>query len=476
MTQSVTKNTAVMTIASVGQKIISFVYFTLIARYLGVEGTGKYFFAISFTIVFSVLADLGLTNVLVREAAKTKDRLQTFLSTVLALKLGLSAVSILFLVIALWLLQYSAETRLLVYVAAITMVLDTIHLTLYGVLRALGELRYEAIGIMGSQFVTLIIGGVCIWLRFPLIAFLWTFTIVSFLNVFFVVIIVRRRYGLFPLPVYDTVMARSLVIITAPFALAAIFARVYGYIDSILLSKLAGDAALGWYSIPYKISTAFQFIPVALVAALYPRFSEYFVTHKDRLADIFLRALQYMLIVAAPITVGIVVLARDIIVVLYTEAYINSVRPLQFLMVGLIFTFLSFPIGALLNACNRQRTQTTIVGMAMVVNIVLNLVFIPRFGVLGAALASLISASALCLGGYMIVPQIIRIRHWLLLKTVLQLTVAAGGMGVVVWLGAESLPLVVRILIGGIVYGVLLLATGAINRQQLRDALLLIRQ
>ena len=67
-----------MTMASVGQKIISFVYFTMIANHLGAEKTGKYFFALAFTTVFVVFVDLGLTSVLGRESAKQKENTVIF--------------------------------------------------------------------------------------------------------------------------------------------------------------------------------------------------------------------------------------------------------------------------------------------------------------------------------------------------------------------------------------------------------------
>ncbi|MFA4831724.1 MAG: oligosaccharide flippase family protein, partial [Patescibacteria group bacterium] len=87
MNTSIAKNTAFMTMASIGQKVVAFVYFTLIARQIGAEGTGKYFFALAFTTVFVVFVDLGFTNVLVREAAKAKEKMQQFFSTVIAIKI-----------------------------------------------------------------------------------------------------------------------------------------------------------------------------------------------------------------------------------------------------------------------------------------------------------------------------------------------------------------------------------------------------
>ena len=78
---SIIKNAAFMTIASVGQKIAAFAYFTIIARYIGANNTGRYFIALSFTTVFVVFVDLGLTNVLVREGAKYKNKIQCKFTT-----------------------------------------------------------------------------------------------------------------------------------------------------------------------------------------------------------------------------------------------------------------------------------------------------------------------------------------------------------------------------------------------------------
>ena len=79
---------------------------------------------------------------------------------------------------------------------------------------------------------------------------------------------------------------------------------------------MAGDAAVGCIA-SYKITFAFQFIPLALTAALYPR-SEYFVDDKKRLTDTFVQSITYLLVVAVQLP-GISVLARPIILTLYKE-------------------------------------------------------------------------------------------------------------------------------------------------------------
>lgn len=476
MSKSIAHNTAWMTVASIGQKIISFAYFTILARNIGAENTGKYFFALSFTTVFVVFVDLGLNSVLIREGARDKNKLQQYLSSVLFTKIFLGGLSYLAVLLVINLMGYPVETKHLVYLSGLTMLFDSLHLSIYGVLRALGNLKYEALAITGSQFLTLILGATFLYLRLPLIYLILAFTIPSFFNVCYVGAVLYTKYQLKLKPRWDKETMKFFARIAVPFALTAVFARVYSYADSILLSKLAGDVAVGWYSIPYKITYAFQFIPLALVAALYPKFSEYFANDRQKLALIYEQGIKYLLLIVMPIAIGIGILAKPIILSLYTPEYLNSVLPLQILLAGLVFSYISFPIGAFLNACNRQATQTIIVFFVMILNIGLNLFLIPRYGVIGAAVSALAGNFVLTVLGYVVAPRITAISHWFLFKSFGQILLAAGVMGMVVYQVNLFGNYLVAVLAGAIVYSAMLFLTRAMTIQQLKEAVQIIRR
>ncbi|MBI4992789.1 MAG: flippase [Candidatus Magasanikbacteria bacterium] len=476
MDKSITRNTAWMTAASVGQKIISFVYFTILARNIGAENIGKYFFALSFTTIFVVFVDLGLNNVLIREGAREKSKIQQYLSSVLFAKIFLGGLSYLGVFFVINLMGYPIETKYLVYLSGLTMLFDSLHLSIYGVLRALGNLKYEALAITGSQFLTLILGTTFLYMRLPLIYLILAFTIPSFFNVCYVGAVLYKKYQIKLKPRWDKEVIKFFGRVAVPFAMAAVFARVYSYADSILLSKLAGDVAVGWYSIPYKITYAFQFIPLALVAALYPKFSEYFASDKQKLALIYERGIKYLLLIVMPIAIGIGILAKPIILSLYTPEYLNSVLPLQILLAGLVFSYISFPIGAFLNACNRQATQTLIVFFVMILNIALNLFLIPRYGIIGAASSALAGNFVLTIWGYVVARRMTAISHRFLFKTSVQIIIAALVMGAVVYQINILSNYFIAIFAGAIVYSAMLFITRAVTAGQLKDALQIIRR
>jgi O-antigen/teichoic acid export membrane protein len=476
MSSSVAKNALFMTAASVGQKIISFAYFTIVARSIGVSGTGKYFFALSFTTMFVVLVDMGLTNVFVREAARQKERTEDYLGSVLCIKLFTGVLAYAAMAGAIIALGYPAETRHLVYLSGITMLLDSLHLTLYGALRALGNLAYEAVSIIGSQCITLALGTFFLHLHLPIIFLLLAFTVSSFFNVCFIASVLVFRHRIRILPVYRRGSLAPLIRMAAPFALAAVFARVYSYSDSLLLSRIAGDEAVGWYSIPYKITYAFQFVPLALIAAVYPRFSEQYAANRNELARLLEWCIKYLLIVVAPIAVGIFLLAETIVLTVYTPEYLPSVRPLRILIISLIFSYMSFPVGAFLNACDRQKIQTAIVGIVMALNIILNLALIPRLGVAGAAFSACAGNVLLTVIGALFIPRIAAMDVRSLAASVAQIALSATVMGTIVWFMRDRAPLGAAILAGAAAYPIMLAATGAVNGADVRTLFSLLQR
>lgn len=473
---SIAKNTAFITTALILQKVIAFVYFTLIARNIGAEGTGKYFFAMSFTTVFVVFIDLGLTQVLIREGAKAREKLQKFFSSVIFTKIFFGIITYIATVITINALGYPVETKQLVYLSAVTMVFDSIHLTIYGVMRAIGNLKYEAYAITLSQFATLILGSIFLYTGKPLIFLILAFTIPSFLNVCYASLVLFKKYKISLRPVWDKEVLIFFAKIAVPFALTAIFSRIYSYVDSIILSKLVGDAQVGWYSVPYKITFSFQFIPLALVASLYPKFSEYFVSDKKWLVHIFEQGVKYLLIMVFPVVVGISILSKDIILSIYTTEYINSILPLQILLGGLVFSYMAFPIGSFLNACNKQTIQTVIVFVIMVINIILNFIFIPRYGVVGAAISSFVSNFLLAGWGYIIILKTVKVSHWFFVKTIFKLSMASLVMGIVVWQTNVYYHYIWAILIGILIYPVMLFVTRVVTREQIKEMLVLIKR
>lgn len=478
-TRSIASNTLWMTLASIAQKVISFGYFWFIAHRLPLEILGLYTFALSYTTLFSIGTDVGMASVLVRDGAKDPSQLLGLYRRMMRLKLLTSVLTYGVLIAAAVVVGYGSEKIGLIAVAGVAMVLDSIHLTNYAALRALHDTRYEAIGMVGSQALTLILGGTALLMGASLRVLLLAYALSSALNVLWSTVRLFRHPSLIALRHGDTahttpVRSWTLLQLAFPFALAGIFTRVYASLDAVLLERLAGDAALGLYSAPYKIAFAFQFIPMALVASLYPLLSYAAAHDRERIAPIFRASVVYLLAIGIPLFAGTLMVGEEVLVALFGIKYAGAGGVLSLMMASVIFAFASFPVGSVLNAIHKQKIQTTIMGVVMVVNAALNVVLIPLWGARGAAIAAVAGYTILFFAGIYAMHRSVPVPWVQLIQDVARISIAAMGM-VVALVGVSAwdvgVPLFLQIMIGCVVYMAVFMFVGGAELLRLRSVI-----
>lgn len=444
-------------------KVIAFFYFSYLSKALLVQETGQYFLALSIITVISVLDDLGLTSLLVREIAKGKGDAINHIRRVFALKLITIPFTILLAFILPSILHYSATVAALVQLAAVVMIADTLSLTGYGVLRGLQQIRYESIGMLVGQSLTGITGVICLQFTHDPRWLIAALMIGSVWNMFASLYLVGKKTSFKALvPLFDAESWPTLRLASA-FFLAAIFTKIYSYVDSLLIARVMGESAVGIYAIAYKLTYAFQFIPLAYVAALYPSMS---ALHDNSigLRDLLAKSLRYLSLLVFPIAFGIFVTAPKIILLYASHDYAAAAAPLRVLLFGLIFIFFDFPVGSLLNASGRQKTKTAIMGGTMVINVVANLILIPTIGLMGAAYAALLGYAFMFLSGFFLVQKQFDFTWTQLIKSIAPAAAVALFMAVVAQLSLNSgLGLLPTVAISGLVYGGGLLLTGIVK-------------
>jgi O-antigen/teichoic acid export membrane protein len=215
---------------------------------------------------------------------------------------------------------------------------------------------------------------------------------------------------------------------------------------------------------------------MALVAALYPGMSALVGRDTNRLRRLFDDSIWYVTALSAPIVFGLFAIAPDAIA-LAGDEYAGAVPVLQILIFVLIPIFLDFPVGSLLNAADRQSTKTTIMGLTVLLNVFLNVLLIPRFGIMGAGIAALASFTFLSIGGLYFVPRIIKGYSYVTLGRIISPILLSGlVMGVSAFLLRPIIGFVLTIPVAAVIYIAMLVITRSLRVDQLRVALDLIRR
>ncbi|MFC1667395.1 polysaccharide biosynthesis C-terminal domain-containing protein, partial [Candidatus Omnitrophota bacterium] len=163
-------------------------------------------------------------------------------------------------------------------------------------------------------------------------------------------------------------------------------------VDVLMLSKISGDAAVGWYGAAHKIIDAYSLFPILLVISLFPVLIKVHKENKDSLESVSNKVLKYLLIIGIPLIIFSLVDAKKIILFLYNEEFTNSIPVFQLLSIrGMTFFSSNVLLGYLLFTTDKEKLYLKLVVITLCLNIFLNFILIPKYSYIGASLATAIS-------------------------------------------------------------------------------------
>ncbi len=465
---STAKNTFYLLIAYVYQKLIAFFYFIILARYLGADGFGKYTFALSFTALFSVIMDFGLYSVLTREIARDKEKTEKYFGNVLTFSLVAGLLVIFLIYVLINVLDYPLVTKRLVYVSSLVIFLDTLALSFYFVFRGHLNTKYEALGIVIHKTVMLLAGLFLIFSKARLFLMLLPLLLASCFYLSNAVFWIKKKLNLWPIPRFDKQTLKSLLKLSWPFFMAALFAKLYSTSDTILLSYLSNDKAVGWYNAAQKLTNAFMLLVAgSLSSALYPSLSYHFVHSREELGNVFTQAVFYLMLVTVPLVFGLLILARPIILFIYGAGYAPAATTLVLLTFSILFIFLDYIMVALLNACEKQKTNTLIHGIGVGAFVILNLILIPLLSQNGAALAVFFGMAVIFILETREAGKLVKMRKKYLWRKTVLIFLASTLMGIFLFLVKDRVHLLLSVMLGILVYVAFAFAFDLIQKKEM---------
>jgi len=250
-----------------------------------------------------------------------------------------------------------------------------------------------------------------------------------------------------------------------PIGLMAIFSTIYLNTDTVMLSLMKGDTAVGWYNAGYKLMNVLKFISAMFVLAIFPVMSDFYITSIESLKRFFKKSMQYMFMLGLPIGLGITILSYKIIPIIFGQQFSPAISVLQILIWVSIFDFLAIIISYCLIAINKQQLSTYMCGAGMVINIILNLILIPRFSYIGASIAIVSSEFMILTLGFLFIHQNLRIN--LLPPKTFEIILSSLLMGGSIWL-VRDLSVILIIPSSAVFYFAILIVLKGVTRTDLK--------
>jgi len=445
-------------------KIIGAALYVVLARYLGPERFGIYSLAISFGIIFGLLANLGLDPVIIRDVARNPKVSGSYFSHSVLLKLAAGSLCFFTVLLVTFLLGYESEVRTAVLIFSCVVFVVPLNAAQQSIFKAHQRMEYAALmnALRPALNLTLVLVAVAMGLGVrPIVGIHTLGALILFVVFYFFVL--KRYFCHFFIP-ENAVFFLPLLKSATPFVFIGILYILNTKIDILIISKLVGVEATGLYSAANELTMMLFVIPTLFSTVLFPAFSrDYGQSNMSHLAKSGGFAVKFLNVIGIPSGLGFFLLAPEIIQLVYGNEYLGSVIVVRILSVAVCFFFAKSVLSWMLTAIDEVKVLMKINLTALGVNITLDLLLVPVFSYPAAAIGTVMSI----LISYFLVSFFLtrKLEGMIIFKTFVKPIVACVFMAVALIL-SKDLPLFPKIGIGIASYSLSGIIISVFNKEE----------
>lgn len=501
--RKILENTFIQVLGKLITAALSIVVLKIISGYLGIAGYGDYTTIYQFLAFFGIIADFGIYTITVKEMSRDESKIPVILGNVMGLRTFLTIVAMSLAVLAVFLVPIYDNTLIPfgVLIATLATFITLLNGTISSVLQVHLKMQYATIGLVIGKIVSVLYMAWVAYIAFAgdltngFYHLLWAGALGNFV-MFVITGYYVRRYSKITYR-FDITYWKKIFITALPFGVALILNTIYFRLDVLLmtfllphsrmlaggetdcLTTLCSDTEIGLYGVAMRMLEMLVIIPVYFMNSVLPVMTRYIEEQSKKIRDLMQYSFDFLIATGLPILVGGFILAKPIIHFISDPQFVSGNKfvfgsdlAVRILMFAMLFSFVNALFGFTLVVLNKQVKLMYINAVAVVFNLVGNMLVIPQWGFRGAALTSVVSEAIILVFTYWVVQK--SLGFHLSVRTFLRTILSAGVMGLVVYSGFDFMAdvwfvwqLMVLVPLGGLVYVFLMFKTGAVTPQMM---------
>lgn len=385
------KNTGWMFVGRIAGLFFSFFAIAFVARNLGPENYGQLSYVVSFVGLFGFIASLGIENILYRELIINPNKQYLYLGSAFVIRLLASFLAILILTAFTFILNIDKQSQLLILFLSISFVFNSFHVVAFS-FQANVQSKYLAISSIAVSAILNILKIIAALYFYSLFYFILILLFESILYIIFYFYfynrVLKSKLSFWR---FDKIIAIKIIKDSLPMMLSSVFIIIYSRIDQVFIGNMIDMSSVGIYDAAVKISELWYFIPGIIVSSLFPaivnskRFNN--INYFFRLKKLF----YFLFFLSIFIAIFVTIFSSNIINLVYGKDFSESIIILKIYVWAGIGVFVGVLIDNYLITENFRKILIIKSLIPMLINIVLNILLIPRIGIAGAAYATLIA-------------------------------------------------------------------------------------
>ncbi len=467
------RNIVWLLVSQVATWMATLVALIFVPNNLGSTDLGTFGYATGYVGFFTLVAGLGTSIYLSRAVARDYDLAGPYVWNAVLLKVVLWVVLSAVALALAYALGNRGQTLLLIAITCVGMLPQILTEVFAGALGGMQRMVRPAMWIVVQVYFQTIFGILVLELGWGVVAYTVVMTSGILIPMVATALMVRpmvRGHRIFDFGIW-----RLLVVGGIPLLALTFLNLIYGTVDVPILHNLAGSDPVGWYLVAQRWVAIPIFITTAVVAAYFPAFSQHGNPLTDEFAPMVNRAIDIVLFVTVPASVGLAFIADDLIRLVYHAGeFDSSIVLIRILAVGLPIVSMDTVLAIALVAADRLKRYLPVAAIAAVGNPIACVIAInitdSRYGngAIGAALVTVATELWVTLGAlHLRSPGVVgRSDAWRIVRIV-----AASAAMVPALLLAANLPLAVQVSLGLVSYAVASLAFRVFSIAELREVM-----
>jgi O-antigen/teichoic acid export membrane protein len=439
------------------------VTFPLLARTLGPEEFGTWTAGLAYVGLFSAVSEFGLVNAATMKIAAEPEREEDWMGALSSLRTSATVVLTALCLAGIPLFLSGGKVQTVALIGSVLVMVGgamSLQAVFRARLRASIPLALTVVQSIAWVVVVLVLASVDAGVVTAVTAYVTMLAVMAALSVAAARRAVRVRWS------GSRRHWNELLRIALPIGFGGLFVTVYFSIDAVLLYEMAGERETGLYGAAYRFLGPLAAVPAVVMGALFPVIAAHWATDRERVQRLFQRGADYMAVISLPAVATTAVLSEPIVRTLFGDGFERTADVLPILMIAFVGVCYGNLAGYLAPVFGLQWRIAIYAGAGAALNVVLNVLLIPRHGAFGSAWATVATEAVtmtLLLGTEMRMSGL-RIGVSRIARTLL----AAGAMAGLM-LALRPVGLLPALVGGGLLYGGLVVGLGVVPLAELRS-------
>ena len=393
----IAKNSAFQAVAFGIQSLTAFFIPIYLARLNSATMLGQYATLITFAGLFSTISKFGLPSLLIRDVARQRDnpdQVVRLVNAALGLTTVLSIATIGLMLVVGVLLNYSDVLFRAFVLTGLALGIESLTYMIEASFRGREEMEWSAVIISTMEGAFLVLAILAVPLKVSIDGLMIAYLVSRILSLAVGVWIYQARFGNLR-PSLDKSLWLSLFKGGFPFALNNSMSTVYVRIDVIFLSLWATSAIVGLYDAANNLTMRLNIVARTINVAIYPFLSSEYAKDKQSLQQYTGKTIRLLVVLGTLITAVLWAFGDRIVVLVYGSKFVPAIQAVKWLALIIPLRFIDTSLEVALNASNREVKRAIAIFTAALTNLALNFILIPKYQMMGAVYATVITECVL---------------------------------------------------------------------------------